>query len=117
MTKNENGYKVVIATDYRNRIEEILRNFEIPYSNEPDEGVMLAENLALGGSEVEDLKLVVLTDKELFNKNQKTSQPRKELLQGKSRIYRVNKRHKRGRIRCPSGAWRGALQGAVKTGD
>ena len=69
--KMKNGYKVVIATDYRNRIEEILRNFEIPYSNEPDEGVMLAENLALGGSEVEDLKLVVLTDKELFNKKSK----------------------------------------------
>ncbi len=69
--KMKNGYKVVIATDYRNRIEEILRNFEIPYSEKPDEGVFLTENLALGGSEVDDLKLVVLTDKELFNKKSK----------------------------------------------
>lgn len=69
--KMKNGFKVVIATDYRNRIEEILRNFEIPYSDKPDEGVFLTENLALGGSEVDDLKLVVLTDKELFNKKSK----------------------------------------------
>ena len=42
---------------------------------------MLAENLALGGSEVEDLKLVVLTDKELFNKKGKLDKSEWEKLQ------------------------------------
>lgn len=31
----------------------------------------MTDNLALGGSAVEELKLVVLTDKELFNKKSK----------------------------------------------
>lgn len=69
--KMKNGFKVVIATDYKNRIEEILRNFEIPYSDKPDDGVFLTENLALNGSQADDLKLIVLTDKELFNKKSK----------------------------------------------
>lgn len=69
--KTKKGYKVVIATDYKTRIEEILKNFEIPYSDNLDENVMLTDNLALGGSIIEDFKLVVLTDKELFNKKSK----------------------------------------------
>lgn len=71
--KLKEGYKIVIATDYKNRIEEVLKNFEIPFSENGDfsEGVILTDNLALGGSIVEDFKLVVLTDKELFNKKSK----------------------------------------------
>lgn len=64
--------KVVIATDYKNRIEEVLKNFEIPYtSNISEHGVFITDNLALGGAFVEDFNLVVLTDKELFNKKSK----------------------------------------------
>lgn len=73
--KIKQGYKVVIATDYKNRIEEVLCDFEIPFSDseniENQAVVYLTENLALGGSLIEDLKLVVLTDKELFNKKSK----------------------------------------------
>lgn len=71
--KIRQGYKVVIATDYKNRIEEVLCDFEVPYSDniEKQSEVYLTENLALGGSLIEDLKLVVLTDKELFNKKSK----------------------------------------------
>ena len=71
--KIKDGYKVVIATDYRKRVEEILNDFGIPYSDDFSQRrcVYLAENLALGGSAIEDLKLVVLTDKELFNKKSK----------------------------------------------
>ena len=70
--KMKEGNKVVIATDYKNRIEEVLSNFEIAYSeNFEEEGVYITENLALGGSEITDFKLVILTDKELFNKKSK----------------------------------------------
>lgn len=71
--KIKQGYKVVIATDYKNRIEEVLCDFEIGFSDkfEKQSDVYLTDNLALGGSLVEDLGLVVLTDKELFNKKSK----------------------------------------------
>ena len=67
------GYKIVIATDYTNRIEEVLCDFEIPYSKciENQAEVYITENIALGGSLIEDFKLVILTDKELFNKKSK----------------------------------------------
>lgn len=67
------GYKVVIATDYKSRVEEILRDFEILYSDEfrSDNSVFFTPNIACGGSVVEELKLCVLTDKELFNKKSK----------------------------------------------
>lgn len=72
--KTKKGYKVVIATDYRSRIEEVLNNFEMPYADnfgDGNEGIILTDNLALGGTIIEDLRLVVLTDKELFNKKAK----------------------------------------------
>ena len=71
--KIKQGYKVVIATDYKNRIEEVLCDFEIGFSDnfEKQSDVYITDNLALGGSLVEDLGLVVLTDKELFNKKSK----------------------------------------------
>ena len=77
--KMKDGNKVVIATDYKTRIEEVLSSFEIAYSEVfEQEGVYITDNLALGGCEIVDLKLVVLTDKELFNKKSKdiTSQKR-----------------------------------------
>ena len=71
--KIKQNYKVVIATDYRNRIEEVLDDFEMPYSDriENQSEIYLTENIALGGSLIEDFKLVVLTDRELFNKKSK----------------------------------------------
>lgn len=71
--KIKQNFKVVIATDYRNRIEEVLDDFEMPYSDriENQSEIYLTENIALGGSLIEDFKLVVLTDRELFNKKSK----------------------------------------------
>ena len=71
--KIHDGYKVIIATDYSKRIKEILDDFEIPYSDDykNKNEVTVVENLALGGSVLEDFKIVVLTDKELFNKKSK----------------------------------------------
>jgi len=65
--------KVVIATDYRARVEEVLRDFEIPCAEEflNDNSVYMTSNIACGGAMIEDLRLCILGDKELFNKKSK----------------------------------------------
>ena len=66
-------YKVIIATDYKNRIEEILKEYEIPFSYDilTQNSVYITNNTVLAGSITEDCKLVILTDKEFFNKRSK----------------------------------------------
>jgi len=85
----KNGYKVVIATDYKNRIEDVFSEFEIAvcedFSCQSD--VYLTDNLSLGGSQVEDLKLIVLTDKELFNKKSKDITAKKQSYHKESADY------------------------------
>ena len=67
--KLKQNYKVVFATDYKNRVEEILKENEILYGSENN--IELTGNLVLAGSILEDCKLVIITDKELFNKRSK----------------------------------------------
>lgn len=71
--KKKEGYKVIIATDYKSRVEEILCEFELPISDKfgVDNNIVVVPNLACGGTIIEDLKLCVLSDKELFNKKSK----------------------------------------------
>ncbi len=87
--KIRQGYKVVISTDYKNRVEEVLCDFEIPISDDFSElsSVYLTENLALGGSLIEDYKLVILTDKELFNKKSKDITAKKQTYHKESAEY------------------------------
>ena len=87
--KIKQNYKVVIATDYRNRIEEVLDDFEMPYSDriENQSEIYLTENIALGGSLIEDFKLVVLTDRELFNKKSKDITAKKSVYHKESVEY------------------------------
>ena len=87
--KIKQGYKVVIATDYKNRIEEVLHDFEIPISENFDSKteVYLTDNIALGGSIIEDYKLVILTDKELFNKRSKDITAKKQSYHKESAEY------------------------------
>lgn len=87
--KIKDGYKVVIATDYKNRIEEVFCDFEIPVSNDfsAKNEVYITENLALGGALIEDFKLVVLTDKELFNKKSKDITAKKQAYHKESAEY------------------------------
>ena len=62
--KNKKDYEIIIATDYEKRIEEVLK----------DKGVFdvnFIPNITSQGCEIGDLKLVVLTDRELFNKRSK----------------------------------------------
>lgn len=68
--KRDEKFKVVIATDFQARVEEILNEFEIPVSSDFEQvsDVYLTSNTAFGGSVINSFKLVILTDKELFNK-------------------------------------------------
>lgn len=61
---SKQGYKIIIATDYPERVKEILKEreiFDVEYS----------ESIAAPGAVLEDFKTVVLTDRELFNKRSK----------------------------------------------
>ena len=58
------GYEIVIATDYPERVKEILAQhniFDVNYAN----------NISANGTIVEDAKFILLTDRELFNKRNK----------------------------------------------
>lgn len=57
-------YKIIIATDYPERVKEILAEKEI-YNAE------FTESIILGGCILEDFKTVIMTDRELFNKRSK----------------------------------------------
>ncbi|HPT40817.1 MAG TPA: transcription-repair coupling factor, partial [Candidatus Gastranaerophilaceae bacterium] len=61
---SKKGYKILVATDFPERVKEIfaqknLFDFET------------AKSLSCSGCIIEDLKLILLTDKELFNKRPK----------------------------------------------
>lgn len=67
--KLKQNYTIIAATDYKNRVEEIFREYEIPYNGE--NAVNIVDNIVLAGSIIEDCKLVIITDKEFFNKRSK----------------------------------------------
>lgn len=62
--KSRNGYRIIIATDYPERVKEILSEREIF-------DVEFTESIASPGAILEDFKTIVLTDRELFNKRTK----------------------------------------------
>ncbi len=57
-------YKILIATDYPERVKEILREKNIFHPE-------FSESTVLGGCILEDFKTVIMTDRELFNKRSK----------------------------------------------
>ena len=60
----KSDYKFIIATDYPDRVKEILAEkeiFDVEYN----------ENISASGSILEDFKTIILTDRELFNKRSK----------------------------------------------
>lgn len=87
--KIKQGYKTIIATDYKNRIEDVFCEFEIPVTANFDNPyeVFITDNLALGGSQLEDAKIIVLTDKELFNKKSKDITAKKQTYHKESVEY------------------------------
>ncbi len=58
------GYKIIIATDYPERVKEILSEKEIF-------DVEYAESIVSGGCILEDFQTIIITDRELFNKRSK----------------------------------------------
>lgn len=62
--QSHSDYRVIIATDYPERVKEILVEREI-YN------VEVTESIATAGSILEDCKTIVITDRELFNKRSK----------------------------------------------
>lgn len=84
--KQKQGYNVIIATDYKTRIEEILKDFEIPFSENIGNAneIYIANGLSMPGSLIESYKTVILTDKELFNKRSK------DITAVKSSYYKEN---------------------------
>lgn len=62
--KSKSDYKIVIATDYPERVKEIFA----------ERGIFkfdFIDNISCGGCVLADLKLILLTDRELFNKRPK----------------------------------------------
>ena len=62
--KTKSDYKVIVATDYPERVKEIFAEHGVL---EPE----FCPSLSCSGSIIEDLKIILLTDKELFNKRSK----------------------------------------------
>ncbi len=62
--KNHNDYKIIIATDYPDRVNEILSEKDI-YNIE------FSDSLICGGCILEDFKTILITDREMFNKRPK----------------------------------------------
>ena len=60
----DDSYKIIIATDYPERVKEILSERNIF-------GVEYNESISSAGTILEDFKTIVLTDRELFNKRTK----------------------------------------------
>lgn len=61
---SKKNYQITIATDYKERVKEVLNEFgifEIEY----------IENINSSGTEIPDGKILIITDRELFNKRQK----------------------------------------------
>jgi len=62
--KSKDGYQIVVATDFPQRVTEILAERDV-------HNLLYMENLSCAGCILEDFKLVLLTDRELFNKRSK----------------------------------------------
>lgn len=61
---SKHDYRIIIATDYPERVKEILNEreiFDVEYN----------ESLSSAGAILEDFKTIILTDRELFNKRTK----------------------------------------------
>ena len=81
----DEGYRIIIATDYPERVKEILAErdiFDVEYN----------ESISSHGAILEDFKTVILTDRELFNKRNKeiTAQKRSYFKEKPEYIENIN---------------------------
>lgn len=69
--KEHAGYKITIATDFQERVKEVLSSFGIFDVN-------FIKNITSQGTLINDGKILVITDRELFNKRQKEIPPNRK---------------------------------------
>ena len=62
--KSKKSFEIVVATDFEKRVEEVFKENEIF-------NVEFIPNITSQGCEIEDLNLIIITDRELFNKRSK----------------------------------------------
>ena len=62
--KEHRGYQITIATDYQERVKEVLASFDIFEAD-------YIKNITSQGTVIPDAKILLITDRELFNKRQK----------------------------------------------
>ena len=74
--KNKTGYQITIATDYKERVKDILKEYNI------FEEINYIENINSLGTEISSAKILIITDRELFNKRQK------DIPSGRKRHYK-----------------------------
>ena len=84
-SSNRNGWRIIIATDYPERVKEILAErdiFDVEYN----------ESISSHGAILEDFRTIILTDRELFNKRNKeiTSQKRSYYKEKPEYIENIN---------------------------
>ena len=82
---NREGWRIIIATDYPERVKEILAErdiFDVEYN----------ESISSHGAVLEDFGTIILTDRELFNKRNKeiTSQKRSYYKEKPEYIENIN---------------------------
>ena len=73
--QSKKGYQITIATDYKERVKEVLEEhgiFDVTY----------IDSINSMGTEIADGKILIITDRELFNKRQK------DLPSGRKRHYK-----------------------------
>lgn len=84
-SSNRDGWRIIIATDYPERVKEILAErdiFDVEYN----------ESISSHGAILEDFRTIILTDRELFNKRNKeiTSQKRSYYKEKPEYIENIN---------------------------
>lgn len=84
-SNNREGWRIIIATDYPERVKEILAErdiFDVEYN----------ESISSHGAILEDFRTIILTDRELFNKRNKeiTSQKRSYYKEKPEYIENIN---------------------------
>ena len=62
---DKKNYKIIISTDYQERVKEFLKEREVFLD------IDYEESISSNGAILEDFKTVILTDRELFNKRSK----------------------------------------------
>lgn len=82
---SRNGWRIIIATDYPERVKEILAErdiFDVEYN----------ESISSHGAILEDFRTIILTDRELFNKRNReiTSQKRSYYKEKPEYIENIN---------------------------